>query len=397
MLASFFMIKPFGNIALLGRGSIILIFELIWLWYGKRKYVKHPLHLYKKTKSKFCVLFFIFILPSMLMAYILFNQGIIQSLISYRNLLLFLAIPAFLKIEFSDKDIIRACTYFIVSSFIVSLIRTSGINSIFTYTVGFEESLNSRKFEDAILIGGLCGVEILLIPLYYYCQKIYKNFSYPILLKIILLYIILFLAENRSTLFPASIVVAFTFLQSDIRPKTIKYIIILLITIAALFIFKENFISLIEETDVQVNSTWDPRVVAMAYFFDFSRMSIGEILFGTGNISFTTSNYVKYLQESSIHYSDVGFVGFWSQYGIMPIILFSYYLIKAIFTYSIPPYVKITAVHILICSVTISYFDDPIHMMWFILFYYLYCYYKYGNGNIRHKRCHTSCHSNSCI
>lgn len=386
LLASCFYLIPFGYLALMGRGVPFLLFELFWLWYGTKYFVKRPMHLYENNTSHFTVLFFLSILPSVYMAYHLFHQGLVQSIISYRNLLLFLAIPSFLKIELSEKAIIRACLSFSITTIIVSLIRTLDISFLFVYTEKMEEAIEiTTSSDNDILTGGIKGIELVLLPLYYYCQQLYHKFSNKSLIIVLGLFLIVFLGQNRSTLFPAALVVGLTFLFSDMRPKYLKYITIFILSIFVMYVLKDKFMSLIEETNTQITSSYDPRVVAMAYFLDFDRMSLGEILFGTGNISFQTSSYVKDLQEAHIHYSDVGFIGFWSQYGILPVILFLYYILKGIFTKCLPSYIRITAAHILICGVTISYFDTPIHMIRFILFYYLMCYYMILN-NKRDKK-----------
>lgn len=383
LLVSCFYIKPFGYLALMGRGFPFLLFELFWLWYGTKYFVKRPLNLYKKTHSSFTTLFFLSILPSVYMAYYLFHQGLMQSIISYRNLFLFLAIPAFLKMEFSEKIIIKACLLFSITTFIVSLFRTMNLSFIFCYTEKMKDLVErTAESKDEMITGGIQGIELVLIPLYYYCQRIYHKFSNKDLFIVLVLFAIVFLGQNRSTLFPAALIVGLTFVFSDMRPQYLKYSIILIIGIGTIYVMKDKFLSLIEETSTQITSTYDPRVVAMSYFLNFDRLSLGEILFGTGNISFKTSSYVKDLQEAHIHYSDVGFIGFWSQFGILPIILFLYYLIKGLFNKKLPGYLRITALNILICGVTISYFEDPTHMIWFILLYYLISYHNILNQNV---------------
>lgn len=385
-LVSFFYLKPFGYFVEMGRGAPFLLFELLWLWYGTKFFVKRPLKLYKKTHSLFIILFFISILPSIYMAYHLFHQGLLQSVISYRNLLLFLAIPAFLKMEFSENNIIKACLFFSVTSIVVSLFQTMNFSFLFVYTEKMAERVERELIsKDEILAGGVSGIELVLIPLYYYCQKLYNHYSIKSLFIVVGLFAIVFLGQNRSSLFPAAAVVCLTLFFSDMKPRYLKFLIILIVCAGAMYLMKDKFVSLMEETSTQLTSTYDPRVVAMAYFLDLDRMSLGEILFGTGNISFKTSSYVMDLQEAHIHYSDVGFVGFWSQFGILPIILFLYYLFKGLFNKQLPGYLRITAAHILICGVTISYFEIPIHMIWFILFYYLMCYHYVLNQDVKKR------------
>ena len=309
------------------------------------------------------------------MAKHLFNQSLFQSIISYRSLTYFLTIPCLIKVRPTIHDIVRAILIFSVITLFFSTLATFGFGFLFQYS---EETLNRMKErslldkETSIFINVLPGYPLFTIPLYYYCQKIIEKFKSDYIIRILYLFILLYLAQNRSCLFPALLFMGLSFLRCNIRPKVKKWAILFVIGMLGLIFMGDTFMSLFEETNKQVNRTNDPRILALGYFLDFSRMSIWEILFGTGKISFATSSYVETLQEAHIHYSDVGFVGFWSQFGIAPIILFSYYLFRALFSKKSPLFLRYLSAHILICSVTISYFDTPIHTTWFALCYYIF-------------------------
>lgn len=373
LLTNGFNLWPFGIMENIGRGFPTLLLTLAWMWYGVRRFESRKKHYH--DINHFVLIFFISILPSVWMAKHLFNQSLIQSIISYRTLAYFLVIPCLIKIRPTIGDIVRGIMVFSGISLFFSILATLGFDFLFQYS---EETLRRMKErllldkETSIFINNLPGYPLFTIPLYYYCQKIIEKFNIDYALKILYLFILLFLAQNRSCLFPALLFTGLSFLRANVRPRMTKWAMLFLIGIVGLIFMGDTFISLFEETDKQVTSTYDPRVVAMGYFLDFSRMSVGEILFGTGKISFVTSNYVETLQESHIHYSDVGFVGFWSQFGIAPVILFCYFLLRAFFSKKSPIFLKYLSAHILICSVTISYFDTPIATTWFSLCYYLF-------------------------
>lgn len=376
-ISNFFSIVPFGYLTSIGRGFPFLMFQLFWLLFGYLKYKRNPSIPKLNTKSNESILLWLFIgiIPSVFMANELFGQTYLQSFISYRNLWLFLSIPTLLSIRPTIDELNKSIFSFGVTFLIVCLLRTllpfqfyiSSLQEVNYNTEGGSRLLNMPLY--------VC-YEIILLPLYFYCVSLWKKYDSRIALKAILLFIILVLIQNRSTLFPALIVVAITILKCRIRPYFIKAVIILGTSFILIYSVSEIILSLLEETSTQLGSTYDPRVKAMNYFLDFNRLSLSEILFGTGNISFQTSSYVANLQARHIHYSDVGFIGFWSQFGLLPICVFVYYLLKCIFTRYMPWSERFVAIHILICSATISYFESPSHMIWFVLFYYQYCLYK---------------------
>lgn len=70
--------------------------------------------------------------------------------------------------------------------------------------------------------------------------------------------------------------------------------------------------------------------------------------------------------------SDVGFIGFWSRCGLLPLVIMSIILISTLIKRYYPADVKYLALTIIICSATISYFLLPPHIMWFTLFFLLW-------------------------
>ncbi len=380
LLSNIFAIIPFGYLLDIGRGFPFLVIQLFWLLLGYTNVVKSgPLPGLNTFRYKKIVLYiYISVVPSIFMAKEYFDQSFLQSLISYRNLLLFLAIPTFLTIRPTIYDIMRSLYWYAWTFLIVSLLRTFLPFQFYTLSEREIDGVNaimSKDSSDFLFYYSYSCISSLVIPLYYYCVRLWKKYDKKDAFKVLLIYFILVIVQNRSTLFPATIVVGITLLKCRIKPVYIKPILIVISSIVIIYFSGNIIYNLVEQTDREMGSSYDPRILAMDYFLDFDRLSILEILFGTGNISFQTSDYVQNLQQDHIHYSDVGFVGFWSQYGILPIIIFSYYLIKCLLVKKMPTYLKLVSIHILICTVTISYFDMPIHMIWFILFYYILCRY----------------------
>ena len=85
--------------------------------------------------------------------------------------------------------------------------------------------------------------------------------------------------------------------------------------------------------------------------------------------------------ELGIYNSDLGMIGYWNQYGIIPVITFLAYIWRSFRAKWCPFYVKATGFHLLACALTISYFGTPANILWFVVFYYLYVYYQHEYVN----------------
>ena len=133
-------------------------------------------------------------------------------------------------------------------------------------------------------------------------------------------------------------------------------------------------IELYNETMEQVNDPTYARFISMAYFLTEASPNVLCEIFGNGFISLKTSSLMEDLQQAHIYNSDVGFIGYWNQFGIMPIILFVYMILKSLLNKRFSLSIKLIAAQILICSVTVSYFGALEGMINFLVFYYLYEY-----------------------
>lgn len=369
--SSFFDIIPFGYLNSIARGAAFTVLELLWFAFGIYIYPSRS----RQTglHSKFLLLFYLSVIPSFFMARQLFGQTLFQSLITSRSLLLYLAIPTFFKIAPTPKEVVKGCYVYSIIFIVVCLART--LIPIQFYIAGEKQIGYMAASGDFLNRPIELCFGMIVLPLLYYCQELYESFNMKTLKKVIIIFLIIIAIQNRSILFPSALIVALTFIFSKWKSKSLKFGFICIIVIISITILATMFSSLINETTSQLSSTGDPRVIAMAYFLNFERMSWAEILFGTGNISFQTSSFVEDLQLAHIHYSDVGMVGFWSIYGLFAVAVLLWYIIKSISNKS-PLYIKAFGIMTIVCSLTWCYFNSGCRITWFVLLLYLFEYYR---------------------
>jgi hypothetical protein len=187
-------------------------------------------------------------------------------------------------------------------------------------------------------------------------------------------FVVIYIAENRSTLFPATILTLYSFTKIKSRYKPIILTVLAIVIAIVAFQTIETWENLILETQENIDDDDENRNKALLYFTTIGQPSWITYLLGNGMISTHVSNYTTMLMENGIFYSDVGFIGYWYNFGIIPIIAMMVMFIK-IFKSSIQSYsIKLMTIHILICSMTTSYFFAIGHLMLFMIVYYIYYY-----------------------
>jgi hypothetical protein len=285
-----------------------------------------------------------------------------------------LTIPVLFLIRPTIEEISKALYWFAIAMFVANLIVgiTPGL-FVFSEEVIMRHELDPENHKLTVI----SGVSLLIIPLYYHLQELRINFNTKLLFKVIFIFVVIYIAENRSTLFPAIILTLYSFTKIKSRYKTIILAVLAIVIAIIAFRTMETWESLILETGDDLNNEDYNRNKAILYFTTIGQPSWITILFGNGIISTHTSNYTTTLMENGIHYSDVGFIGYWYNFGIIPIIAILVMFIK-IFKSSIQSYsIKLMTIHILICSMTTSYFFAIGHLLVFMLLYYIYYYNQY--------------------
>lgn len=140
---------------------------------------------------------------------------------------------------------------------------------------------------------------------------------------------------------------------------------------------REIWQALYTETVDQVGDSGYNRNLSYYYFLFEANKNIFTAIFGNGFLSAHTSSLMARLMDEGIYNSDVGFIGYYNQFGIIPVIIFISLSIKGIRRKYLPLYVRLYAFYILVGSLTIMYFGQDIKIICFIVYYYLFVYYSH--------------------
>lgn len=377
LYVNFWEIKPFGNFS----EDIQLMLIVAYLIFGCIKYKRRP-RIKCAGKYNYLKWIFIGILLSMIPAYIFYGQPITQSLLTYRTQYLIFTIPALFVISPRFEDIIKSL--FIFSVFLLGANLLVKLNhSLF--------AISEIKIDYLSITGEMssltrvAGIEYITIPLFYYLQQIKDKFNTKLFFRILFLLFVIFIVENRSTLFPSILFTLYTFVFIKSKYKPIIWAVISVIGISFIINNLDVFTSLIEQTTEELGDQDYNRNKAWNYFlYMFSPHWLCYIL-GNGYLSAHYSATMLLLMEEGIYNSDVGFIGYWNQFGIIPVIaIFIMYISVLKNNNKFPFFMKLIVVYSIICGLTTIYYGQDVKIMHLALFYYLFYYFK-KSKQIRNK------------
>lgn len=308
------------------------------------------------------------ILLSMIPAYLYYGQSLGQSFITYRSQLLWFVIPLLLIVSPTEKDVVDAAKWI---TFLMACVYCSRIINPSLFEINLD-ILEYKKLEDMYVE----GLSIATIPIFYNLMLIRNKFQWKYLVIIILCYAYIFIMQNRSTLFPVTLLMILSLLSIRSRYRFVWVFICLFIVVVFTIQTGDSWTQLFNETKAQLNNEDYNRNVAFNYYlFEANNNWLTNIL-GNGFLSSNATSLMQDLMKRGIYNSDMGFIGFWNQYGIIPIIVFTWsMLIPLIRRKRYSWYLKLWAFQMLMCGLTTSYFGSNVHLIYFALYYYLFVLY----------------------
>lgn len=383
---SFWEFSPITSI--LNR-DIILGMSLIWSiigFYIKGPFIRSCLMI-KYKWMWITILGGVFI--SMFNAFLFWEQDIKITFIAQRFVYTFLLLPALFYIQPSFSDIIRVLKYMSYITLICWILCIIS-PTLFNISEANIEYIQNSKTDIGYYVA---GIHFVLLYVYFLIQEYTKDFTYKKFLIALFWIIFIMLYQNRSTMIGVIIMLIYSFfiIKSNIKPLIISSIAILLfITINHTW---DIWYALVEETESQINNDDYNRWKALSYYFNDYSPNIWCYIFGNGMPSGGNSAFGNLLwanMAKGIFASDLGLIGMWTIYGILPLICIYFIIYKFIIHQNkFPLMLKFIGIHILIIP-TIFTFSNGAGALFFTLLFYLYAYFNElpmlkKRHNIRYK------------
>ena len=233
--------------------------------------------------------------------------------------------------------------------------------------------------EEGDLIVGLSGVRHLSLAFIFSLQRVIKDNNLRNMGWAFFEFSVLFLVQNRTSLIAAIVIVGFLVLKMKMSSQKLLLIALGSIAILLMAVYTAGQWELLyRETVEQIFNPEYNRNKAYAYMF--SHRSLLQHLLGTGYISSSVDPIIHVLQESGIFHSDVGMVGMWHQYGVIPTLVILVMTVKGLAEKK-SFLVKASALYILVGIPTLSFFGIGESILWLSIF--LYVYYSDGLDTFR--------------
>lgn len=306
------------------------------------------------------------VLLSFIPAYLYYGQHLYHSLVVYRVFAAYLVYPVLLSIRPTDLEIKRAlyafCFIYLLALLWGTFVRPDWV--VVSEGVEF--------IEEGDIVRRLPGDQFL-IPALVYALNDFRNRKNKLKWGALSVFIfsVIFLIQSRTILMAALAVIVFVVLFDKKASRRLAAEVIMVFFFIVFIVVAFSFVSgLFEETMGQLSDPDYNRVKSFNYFVSGVN-GWASYLWGNGFISGHVSSIVEQLQVEGIFHSDLGLLGFWHQFGVIPVLTILVYVIRGL-SKNHSYVVRANALNILMGALTISYFLTPRYSLWLCLYFYLF-------------------------
>lgn len=376
LLLAFWNLSPIVSIL---NKDIILVLSLalsIWGISQQKDRFSLPSNYFNKYHWIW-ISIFLGVAISMFNAELFWGQSISITIITQRSLYAFILLPTIIHIQPSIQDIQKAIailSYITFSVWIISIISPNMIASI------SEETITNRNNNDANTDIGyyVIGIHIVALHTYILIQKYIQHFSYKRFFKALFWIGFIILYQNRSMMIGVILVFIYSLTKLKSKYKPIIIGSIFIVTLIFIVYTWYIWVALFDETQDQLANKDYARWKALHYYlYDYSP-NWWCYIFGNGMPSGGNSAFGNlYLANMSngIFTSDLGMIGTWVHFGIIPLIGIYYALIQILCKNKYPLYLKFMSFHI-ICVPTIFTYNNLQGVLLFTIIIYLFIHYS---------------------
>lgn len=369
---NFFYFTPVSAFA---TNDNCLILFLAWLLAGHFMYNSRESYYTLTIRAYYWPLLLVWggVFISYFAVWALHGQTFLTSFVATRTLAAFLALPVIGLMNPTMKDIEKAMVVFSIILLAFAILDAVGIPVLDREPFTNPNDTKDLIDEDSFVLC-LPGFFCLPISLFFFLDRLKKDgFNMRDFAWSVFFMAGIFLLQNRTILFASALIFAYVFLTikgEDIKHTVYFRIGAIALIIGLIFFSFPLWIRLFSQTFTELGNEEYNRIIAYNYFLREACPSFIYYLTGTGFVSANTTSILQDLMEEGIFNSDVGFIGFWNYYGILPIIAFIILIVKGLGRDK-PYFVRFNAFLILAGSVTIACFNTMSKILWICLYIFM--------------------------
>jgi len=304
-------------------------------------------------------------LLSFIPASLCYGQHFYVSLLTYRRFYCYLLFPLLLSIQPSLEEIRQSLYWFCFLYLFFALAVT------FKFPGWVVLRDNVQLVQEGEFIHVLVGERFVILALVFALDDLRIKKTRKCMYLVLFILVLLFLIQNRTALFSTALILILAVLSNrSARTRLIAEGLMLLLLLTVV-VFTMNYIEvMVSETMEQLSDPDYNRIKALMYFISPDRPKFTYIL-GNGFISGEVHPLTFMLQEEGIFHSDMGLIGMWNQFGIIPVLTILVVAVRG-FGRSHSFIVRAIALFILSSSLTLGYY--MLLQCIVVLCLYLYCY-----------------------
>lgn len=360
--------------------DIALGLALGWAVFGLFHYTfnqrKSSLRMDTSVNRRYVWFIFLGVFLSMTSVYFYHDQSFIATFISQRQIYLFLYFLVMLRMAPSVEEVIKFTRWYSLLSLGVWI-----LSIINPYLFARESDQIAYLLSGESGDIGFASTTLTIVVLYYYflLEHAVHRFSIKAWGKVLFWLAFFILMQNRSMLFIALVLTAYSILRIRSRYKGALILISALLCATVIILSQDILVSLYEETVAQLSDPDYNRWNAISFFFtERENYPFYCMLFGNGTPAAETDYLQSLLQASEYsraYISDIGLFGDYFYFGLLPLGVIYFIVYKILRVRTFPYFLKLMAVHILVVP-TIFSISFGSYVLFFCVVMYLYCYYR---------------------
>ena len=319
-------------------------------------------------------------------AFYYYGQDFSRSFLTNRHMFMIWMIPILYAIRPTLREVRQAFYAFTVLFFILSLVVTF----VDPYLIPHNES--EPFVEEGDFVHILPGIRLLVIALVLSLNEFRKNQSVKNLLWALFIFGVIFMVQNRTALLASLVIIFLAVRRADSnKGRLVGTAFGILLGLVMVVYTATQWDYLIQKTIEELS---DPEYNRnKAYMYMFAERNLTRYILGDGFISTYIHPLMTQLQDSGIFFSDVGMIGFWNQYGVVPTIALLVYFVKGL----APKrgyIVNSLSIFFLVGIPSLSYFGMYATLVPLGFFFYLYFVMSENpNYDVRPSRTHYDVHT----
>lgn len=256
-------------------------------------------------------------------AYYYYGQDFSRSFLTNRHMFMIWMVPVLYSIRPTLREIRQAFYAFTILYFVLSLVVTF----VDPYLIPHSEV--EPFVEEGDFVHILPGIRLLVIALILALNECRKHLTTKNLVMAVFIFGVIFMVQNRTALLTALIVIFLAIRRTgNARARLIGIAFGILLGVILVVYTATQWDLLIQRTIEELSDPEYNRNKAYAYMF--AERNLTRYILGDGFISTYSNPLMTQLQESGIFFSDVGMIGFWNQYGLIPTIALLVFFFKGL-------------------------------------------------------------------